>query len=265
MKPLYFGSCTRTVALAAAAASARDPIDRGMQRARLALVGALLTSACAYYAWTQWAADNGSPSSSSLLVPGLALVSRLRRNRPPPRRHPGDTGLIPRAALFGNPEYAAPSISPDGKYSNIHFIDHRVYPRVQLIHSDASFIPTCHSSCQHSLHTPSSRRSSQRNARSRPGNTTVFAPLADRSRPRLSPYCTRDTTGLLLAYLRPSRGGVLNVWCQLVDAPDGSARMITSDTRRGIRTFGWAEDSKTLLYLQARSLRRPSRAVVGLL
>ena len=41
--------------------------------------------------------------------------------------------------------------------------------------------------------------------------------------------------------------------------------MITSDTRRGIRTFGWAEDSKTLLYLQARSLRRPSRAVVGLL
>jgi len=74
--------------------------------------------------------------------------------------------IIPKSVLFGNPEYASPIISPDGK---------------------------------------------------------------------------------LLAYLRPDEG-VLNVWCRTVGASDD--RVITKDRYRGIRQAFWAEDSKTLLYMQ---------------
>mmetsp|Transcript_80688 Transcript_80688/g.152500 ORF Transcript_80688/g.152500 Transcript_80688/m.152500 type:complete len:738 (+) Transcript_80688:40-2253(+) len=78
-----------------------------------------------------------------------------------------DEEIIPRDVLFGNPEYAAPTISPDGK---------------------------------------------------------------------------------LLAYLRPDDAGVLNVWCRTVHEDDD--RVVTADEYRGIRSAFWAEDSKTLLYLQ---------------
>lgn len=75
--------------------------------------------------------------------------------------------IIPRDVLFGNPEYAAPQISPDGK---------------------------------------------------------------------------------LLLYLRPDDAGILNVWCRTVGQTDD--RVVTADKYRGIRQARWAEDSKTLLYLQ---------------
>ena len=75
--------------------------------------------------------------------------------------------VIPRDVLFGNPEYASPSISPDGK---------------------------------------------------------------------------------LLSYLRPNADGVLNIWCKTLGKSDD--RIVTADTYRGIRSAFWAEDSKTLMYMQ---------------
>lgn len=75
--------------------------------------------------------------------------------------------IIPKDVLFGNPEYAGPDISPDGK---------------------------------------------------------------------------------LLAYLRPDEDGILNVWCRTVGASDD--RLVTADKYRGIRNANWAEDSKTLLFMQ---------------
>ena len=77
------------------------------------------------------------------------------------------TDVIPRDVLFGNPEYASPSISPDGK---------------------------------------------------------------------------------LLSYLRPNADGVLNIWCKTLGKSDD--RIVTADTYRGIRSAFWAEDSKTLMYMQ---------------
>ena len=74
--------------------------------------------------------------------------------------------LVPRDVLFGNPEYAAPSVTPDGSK---------------------------------------------------------------------------------LAYLKPVNG-VLNAWVR--SATGGDDRVVTEDTYRGIRQIFWAEDSKTLLYLQ---------------
>jgi len=78
-----------------------------------------------------------------------------------------DSRIIPRDILFGNPEYASPSLSPDAQ---------------------------------------------------------------------------------LLAYLKPSDKGVLNVWVRTVGATDD--RQVTNDEYRGIRMFTWAEDSQTVLYLQ---------------
>ena len=74
--------------------------------------------------------------------------------------------LVPRDVLFGNPEYAAPSVTPDGSK---------------------------------------------------------------------------------LAYLKPV-DGVLNAWVR--SATGGDDRVVTEDTYRGIRQIFWAEDSKTLLYMQ---------------
>ncbi len=76
------------------------------------------------------------------------------------------TPLIPRAVLFGNPERAAPSISPDGR---------------------------------------------------------------------------------TIAYLAP-QDGVLNIWVQPVAG--GETRVVTADTKRGIRIFFWQEDSQHVFYLQ---------------
>jgi dipeptidyl aminopeptidase/acylaminoacyl peptidase len=56
----------------------------------------------------------------------------------------------------------------------------------------------------------------------------------------------------MLAWIAP-HDGVLNVWTAPL-GPDGAdwpaARVVTDDTDRGIRMFGWAHDGRHLLYLQ---------------
>ncbi len=64
----------------------------------------------------------------------------------------------------------------------------------------------------------------------------------ERARPRLSP------DGLKLAWLAPDKKDVLQVWVKTVGKDDDA--IVTADKRRGIRTFEWAEDSSTVLYLQ---------------
>jgi Tol biopolymer transport system component len=83
--------------------------------------------------------------------------------------------LIPREVLFGNPTYASPQLSPDGKY---------------------------------------------------------------------------------LSFLAPSpEEDVLNVFVKGTTEPVETARMITDDKSRGIRSAFWAEDSKTILYMQDFEVR----------
>ncbi len=69
----------------------------------------------------------------------------------------------------------------------------------------------------------------------------------ERVSPRISPDGTR------LAWIAPL-GGVLNVWLAAVSADQGldldAAQVVTDDTDRGIRQFGWAHDGRHLLYLQ---------------
>ena len=60
----------------------------------------------------------------------------------------------------------------------------------------------------------------------------------------------------MLAYLRPV-DGVLNAWVRSVAG--GDDRVVTKDSYRGIRQFFWAEDSKTLLYLQDDGGAAPAR------
>jgi dipeptidyl aminopeptidase/acylaminoacyl peptidase len=69
----------------------------------------------------------------------------------------------------------------------------------------------------------------------------------ERVGPRVSP------DGTQLAWIAPDNG-VLNVWVAAV-SPDsgldlGGARVVTDDTDRGIRQFGWTHDGRHLLYLQ---------------
>lgn len=63
-----------------------------------------------------------------------------------------------------------------------------------------------------------------------------------------SPSLSPD--GHYLSFLAPSDEGVLNVFVKKLTDPLESARMITNDTSRGIRSASWAQDSKTILYLQ---------------
>lgn len=56
--------------------------------------------------------------------------------------------------------------------------------------------------------------------------------------------------GQKLAYLAPSDKDVLNVW--LKPAKGGEGSIVTNDTHRGIRQFQWAQDSRHILYMQAR-------------
>ncbi len=60
--------------------------------------------------------------------------------------------------------------------------------------------------------------------------------------PALSPDGNR------LAWLQPDTNNVLQVWVQTVGSKD--AKIVTADKKRGIRQFFWAEDNRTLLYLQ---------------
>jgi dipeptidyl aminopeptidase/acylaminoacyl peptidase len=59
-----------------------------------------------------------------------------------------------------------------------------------------------------------------------------------------TPLLSHD--GTRLSYLAPV-DGVLNVWAGAVGEP---ARPVTSDTTRGIRSYGWAHDNRHLFYLQ---------------
>ncbi len=64
----------------------------------------------------------------------------------------------------------------------------------------------------------------------------------EKASPKISP------NGNLWAYLAPDEG-VLNIWV----GPEGQdARPLTKDRGRGIRVFLWAEDEKSLLYIQDR-------------
>ena len=68
---------------------------------------------------------------------------------------------------------------------------------------------------------------------------------------RVSPRISPD--GTQLAWIAPHEG-VLNVWVAPVGADTGldlaAAKVVTSDTDRGIRQFAWAHDGRHLLYLQ---------------
>ncbi len=68
---------------------------------------------------------------------------------------------------------------------------------------------------------------------------------------RVSPRISPD--GTQLAWIAPHEA-VLNVWLAPVSPEKGldltAARVVTNDTERGIRQFGWAHDGRHLLYLQ---------------
>ncbi len=68
---------------------------------------------------------------------------------------------------------------------------------------------------------------------------------------RVSPRISPD--GTQLAWIAPHED-VLNVWLAPVSPEKGldlaAARVVTDDTDRGIRQFGWAHDGRHLLYLQ---------------
>ncbi|MBI4060751.1 MAG: S9 family peptidase [Elusimicrobia bacterium] len=62
----------------------------------------------------------------------------------------------------------------------------------------------------------------------------------EKASPKISP------NGKLWAYLAPDEG-VLNIW---VGPEGGPAKPLTRDRGRGIRVFLWAEDERSILYLQ---------------
>ena len=66
--------------------------------------------------------------------------------------------------------------------------------------------------------------------------------------PKLSP------DGKYISFLAPDLN-VLNVFVKLTSEPLDQARMITNDKSRGIRNAFWAEDSKTVLYMQDFEVR----------
>src|SRR5438128_1702360 len=72
----------------------------------------------------------------------------------------------------------------------------------------------------------------------------------ERVQPRISP------DGKRLAWLAPDKAGVLQVWVKTLGGPaakpDGKPddRIVTADKHRGIRRYAWAQDDRTLLYLQ---------------
>ncbi len=70
----------------------------------------------------------------------------------------------------------------------------------------------------------------------------VFFGNPDKAGARLSPDAKR------LSYLAPSNG-VLNVWVGPADDPS-AAKVVTKDTKRGIRNYFWAYTNKHIIYLQ---------------
>jgi hypothetical protein len=63
---------------------------------------------------------------------------------------------------------------------------------------------------------------------------------------RTSPQISPD--GKRLAWIAPDEKNVLQVWVKTLGQEDG--KKVTADRRRGIRTYLWAQDDRTLLYLQ---------------
>jgi dipeptidyl aminopeptidase/acylaminoacyl peptidase len=63
---------------------------------------------------------------------------------------------------------------------------------------------------------------------------------------RVSPKLSPD--GKRLAWIAPDKKNVLQVWVKTVGKDDD--KVVTADKKRGIRRYLWAEDNRTLLYLQ---------------
>jgi dipeptidyl aminopeptidase/acylaminoacyl peptidase len=63
---------------------------------------------------------------------------------------------------------------------------------------------------------------------------------------KVSPELSPD--GKRLAWIAPDKKNVLQVWVKTVGKDDD--KVVTDDKKRGIRQYGWAENSKTLLYMQ---------------
>jgi len=63
---------------------------------------------------------------------------------------------------------------------------------------------------------------------------------------RVSPKLSPD--GKKLAWVAPDKKNVLQVWVKTVGKDDD--KVVTADKKRGIRRYLWAEDNRTLLYLQ---------------
>ena len=70
----------------------------------------------------------------------------------------------------------------------------------------------------------------------------VFFGNPERATPRISP------DGKRLAWIAPDKKNVLQVWVRTIGQNDD--KMVTADKKRGIRQYFWANDNKTLLYLQ---------------
>jgi dipeptidyl aminopeptidase/acylaminoacyl peptidase len=64
----------------------------------------------------------------------------------------------------------------------------------------------------------------------------------EKTRPQISP------DGKRLAWLAPDSKNVLQVWVKTIGSSDD--HIVTSDKKRGIRQYAWAENNRTLLYLQ---------------
>ncbi|MFH1725072.1 MAG: S9 family peptidase [Elusimicrobiota bacterium] len=71
----------------------------------------------------------------------------------------------------------------------------------------------------------------------------LFFGNPEKAAPKLSP------DGRRLAYLAPDEG-VLNVWLADSAEPGAPAKPLTSDRDRGIRAYFWAEDKRSLVYMQ---------------
>jgi len=63
---------------------------------------------------------------------------------------------------------------------------------------------------------------------------------------RANPHIAPD--GKRLAWLAPDEHDVLQVWVQTIGRQD--AQVVTADKSRGILSYGWAFDSKTIIYAQ---------------
>ncbi|WP_171095995.1 S9 family peptidase [Usitatibacter rugosus] len=64
----------------------------------------------------------------------------------------------------------------------------------------------------------------------------------ERATPTLSPDAQR------MAWIAPDKKNVLQVWVQTIGKED--TKQVTNDKKRGVRQYAWAQDGRTLLYLQ---------------